>query len=199
MQLNPKKVFPALIILLAGIGGLAFYNYSITTTVLLVRHAEKVDDAANANLSEEGLTRADALVKTVDMYEIAGIYSTNFCRTALTVSPVATAQDLPIYVQQISSSGGLDSCAPAIQVSTVELPSHYNDLGLFVDLLLANHKGQNVLIAGHSNTTPALVNALGKGAFDEPQIEHDAYGDLYIITFNGLSATPTLSKAKFGS
>ncbi len=197
MKLSRNTWLTLLGILILGGIGLSIFVQSRATTVLLVRHAERLDDSANSNLSEKGLARAEALAETLHDQDLTAIYSTNFCRTALTVTPLAKAHELPIYIQALSSSGGYDNCDPDMQVSTVEIPSHLNDISAFVAHLLEAHSGEQILIAGHSNTTPALVNALGNCAFDEEQLPHDAYGDLFIVEFNGWSDTPTLSREKF--
>jgi broad specificity phosphatase PhoE len=44
-------------------------------------------------------------------------------------------------------------------------------------------KGKTVLIVGHSNTTPALVNlALGEDKYE--QLDESAYGNIFIVSID---------------
>ena len=58
--------------------------------------------------------------------------------------------------------------------------------------LAKTNQGKNVLIVGHSNTTPNLVNELlGKEKY--PQIEDNNNGNLYVVTIiNGISTCTLL-------
>lgn len=169
-----------------------------TTTVLLVRHAEKEDDSANPNLSEPGFARAQKLIDAVAGFDVSGIYSTNFCRTVQTVEPVAKANGLTINMQPISNSGGLEACSPGIESEINVLDDALNDWQTLASHLSKKYSGQTVLVSGHSNTTPALVNLLGQGVFDRQQIDHDTYGELYIVRIPAGSAAPKLEVGMFG-
>ena len=49
---------------------------------------------------------------------------------------------------------------------------------------IEKHKGQNVLIVGHSNTTPMLVNRfIGQERYE--QLADTVNGNLYIVTHQG--------------
>ncbi len=167
------------------------------TTIILVRHAERLDESSNANLSPAGLARSEALVETLGAINLAGIYSTNFCRTALTAQPLAKHFSLPLQIQQLSASGGFEDCKPAVTVPLENLPSSLNEGQSFIDYLLEQHAGQTVLVVGHSNTTPNLVNVLGAGKYDLPHIAHEVYNDLYIVKKHGEDVE--LIKATYGS
>lgn len=108
------------------------------TTILLIRHAEKVDNSAGSLLTGAGTARANELVHVARQAGIQKIYATEFVRTQLTVQPLATALGLPV-----------DTTFPAQNVP-----------GLVGDIL-ANHRGQTVLVAHHSNGIPDIVQRLG--------------------------------------
>ncbi|MFK7847676.1 MAG: histidine phosphatase family protein [Rhodothermales bacterium] len=184
MNISRRIYLPLILTLFSAIAGVLVYQGAGTTTVILVRHAEKIDDSANPSLSPEGLMRAESLVQAVEAYEIDGMYSTNFCRTALTVQPLALALALPIHIQKISARGGFKACNPVLEVALKNLPAELNDEAAFKNYLLEKHAGETVLVVGHSNTTPSLVNALGAGAFDVPQLDHEAYDDVFVVTLN---------------
>src|SRR5262245_47599631 len=66
--------------------------------IVLVRHAEKVDASADAELSSEGKERAQRLVKKIGKYRPNEIYSTDFKRTRDTVRPIATKRHVQIQL-----------------------------------------------------------------------------------------------------
>jgi len=115
-------------------------------TIILLRHAEKdiLDEENNPgdpNLSAEGLARAKRLVKILKKYRPYQIYSTNFRRARLTITPLAeetySQYRLPI---QIYDGKRLED---------------------FANQLLAS-KARTIVVVGHSNTIPALANLLIK-------------------------------------
>lgn len=61
------------------------------TTVILVRHAEKVQDgSANPDLTKAGELRAIELAYMLRAEAIAGVFSTDYTRTIKTAAPTAT-------------------------------------------------------------------------------------------------------------
>ena len=124
--------------------------------VFLVRHAEKVDQSIDPDLSEDGYLRAKELARALTDASIEQVHSSGFIRTKETARPVATLYGLEIEL--------------------------YNpkDLYTLADQLKA--AGGRHLVVGHSNTTPALVEILGgdPGSAIEEKNEYDR---LYILTF----------------
>jgi broad specificity phosphatase PhoE len=119
-------------------------------TVYLVRHAETVGgDGDDRYLGEAGRARAEALADMLEEVGIQRVYSTDYRRTRETAAPIAGRLGLEVE------------------------PYDPRDLAGFAEELLS--LGQVVLVVGHSNTTPELVEHLGgvPGApIDEPT-EHD--------------------------
>lgn len=131
-----------------------------TTTIYLIRHAEKADDSKNKNpdLSEMGQMRASHWDDIFSAVRFDAIYSTNFNRTKQTAGPTAKTQQLGVTV--------------------------YDPKELTVEKIKKNHLGQTILIVGHSNTIPDLVNKIiGQKVY--PLIEETVYGNLYIVTITG--------------
>ncbi|MBK9154678.1 MAG: histidine phosphatase family protein [Chloracidobacterium sp.] len=106
-------------------------------TLILVRHAEKVDDSADPELSAAGRERAARLVKTAGKYKPGAFYSTNFKRTRDTIAPLAQKRKK--------------------EVQTYD-PRKPQEL---IDNIM-NSRTKRFLIAGHSNTVPALANLITK-------------------------------------
>lgn len=130
------------------------------TTIILVRHAEKVDDSADPDLSETGYERAARLAEMLEHVEFDVVYSTNYIRTRETAKPVAEANDLSIT--------SYDPRNPGDEVKK----------------WLEHHEGETILISGHSNSTPTFANAiLGEEHFNEKFDESD-YGNVLIITIS---------------
>jgi hypothetical protein len=66
----------------------------VTTTVILLRHAER--PTFGENLTEAGRARAAALPAAVAKYDIAAIYSPDMARNRETARPLAEARGLVI-------------------------------------------------------------------------------------------------------
>lgn len=167
------------------------------TTILIVRHAERADNTINSDLSHAGLDRADALVAVTDEAGVVAIYSTEFCRTAQTAQPVASALGMTLNYQQSDQS--LDDCDPEIEVPTNPLPVTIATAQNLVDHLLAQHRGKTILVVGHSNTVPELIAALGQGDFAQVQIGNNEFDRLFIVTMRRYFWIPSLVKAQYGN
>lgn len=128
-----------------------------STQFYFIRHAEKVknsgDDPVLTQLGEQRALHWADVFKNIDF---DAIYSTETIRT------IATA--LPSAVQS------------AIEVT----PYDTKTVDLFK--LAEKHPGKSILIVGHSNTIPSLVNTLiGKDRFEE--IEKYNNSNLYIVNY----------------
>lgn len=128
------------------------------TLVFLVRHAERADDGQmtgeeDPHLSEAGYRRADALAEMLKDVGLTHIHSSDFIRTRETARPTADA-------------AGLET-----------LTYDHRDPEGFARWLLST-PGRH-LVAGHSNSTPALVRALGGDPHGE--IDHLEYDRLYLV------------------
>lgn len=139
-----------------------------TTTIILLRHAEKdttqqsVIMKANPPLTTAGEERANKLVTVLKAYQPDIIYSTNFTRTKATVTPLAQKFSKEIVIYDAK------------------------DLAKFAAELEAQ-KGKTIVVAGHSNTTPALVNLLIKQSKYQ-DLPDSVYNKFWIVTItNGLA------------
>lgn len=108
------------------------------TSVLLVRHAEKGGgDARDPELSEAGEERAVELARLLSEAGVTHLFSTPYRRTRATLAPLAEAQGL-----SVTTYDPRELAALARQLAG--LPG-----------------GSVAVVAGHSNTTPALYEVLG--------------------------------------
>ncbi len=136
---------------------------SQTTTVILLRHAEKDTSApgsammkADPPLSVLGEKRAASLPEVLKAYHPDSIYSTNYTRTKATINPLAQKFGLPVQLYD---------------------PAKLNEMA---DKLLAM-KGGTIIVVGHSNTTPRLVNLLIEQN-KYPDLNDSVYNQLWIVT-----------------
>jgi 2,3-bisphosphoglycerate-dependent phosphoglycerate mutase len=149
-----KHLFLCLLFL-ASVSSLA---QSHITTVILTRHAEKATDGGkDPELSEAGKQRAEALATLLGKTKIDAIYSTKFKRTEMTAAPLAIALQLAVQ----SYDG-----AKMEEINT----------------MLSKHAGGTILIVGHSNTTPAIVNHLTGNANEFKNFDDADYGNLVVIS-----------------
>lgn len=131
------------------------------TTFILVRHAEKVDDSRDPELSQEGRERVQKLDELLSKIDFDAVYSTPFIRTRQTALPVAARNDIEI--------AEYDHRTPE------ETVQEWQRL----------HSGETVLISGHSNSTPVFANTiLGREHFPD-KFEESDYGNLLIISIAG--------------
>jgi broad specificity phosphatase PhoE len=128
------------------------------TTFYFIRHAEKDrSDSTNKNpsLTQKGIERAEKWALYFEDKDIDLVYCTNYNRTLETANPLAKMRNLEITL--------------------------YPPKGLISDSFIATNKGKNIVIVGHSNTTPFLVNTLlGKEKYKN--IVDDENNDLFIVT-----------------
>jgi 2,3-bisphosphoglycerate-dependent phosphoglycerate mutase len=132
------------------------YSPATITTIIIVRHAEKAAAPAdNPPLTEAGKTRAEALARITKSAGIKAIYATQFIRTQQTVQPLA--DKLGIEIKQVDA----------------------RDPKGLANRLISDNAGDTVLVAGHSNTLPQIIEALGGSI---PPIQDDEHDNLYIVT-----------------
>lgn len=132
------------------------------TTVILVRHAEKVastgDDPA---LSETGAARAAELARILADVPVDVIYTTQFLRTRDTAAPLAKARGLEAVVVTAGKTYATE----------------------MAKIIREKHAGKTVLVVGHSNSTSNLLRELG--VKNPPSIDETRYDDLFIYTISG--------------
>jgi len=144
-----------------------------TTTIILLRHAEKDTTVAGSAmmkadppLTKAGEQRAARLLEVLKAYQPDMIYSTNYIRTKSTVSPLAKKFNKEIQVYEPKN------------------------LAAFAEQLI-QQQGKTLVVAGHSNTTPSLVNLLIKEN-KYPNLDDGEYGQFWIVTITDGKAVTKL-------
>ena len=179
---EPKSGFKTILVfsmLFAVLGAVVVFAYFATfqrpvTTVILTRHAEKVIDPKNPDpdLTPAGQARAQELVRIFGDSGINAIYNTQYKRTQQTAKPLADKLGL----------------TPTLVTST-------NTADLVARIRTQN-SGQVVFVAGHNNTVPEIVAALGGPTF--PIIPETEYDNLFIVTIYRTGKAKVV-KMKYGS
>ncbi|MEP6494714.1 MAG: phosphoglycerate mutase family protein [bacterium] len=144
-------------------------------TAIFVRHAEKAATPADdPPLTAAGEMRARELVDVVRDAHVTAIITTQFARTRGTAQPSAAALGITPEAMPASS------------------PAHVQD----VAAAIRTHAGQTVLVVGHSNTVPAIIEALGG---TRPLSICDlVYDNLYVVTIPPTGAVGVVH-SKYGA
>ncbi|HEX6124631.1 MAG TPA: phosphoglycerate mutase family protein [Pyrinomonadaceae bacterium] len=146
-----KSLFAILLLSLCFV----FPAHAQKKTIILVRHAEKVDASQDPELSTEGKQRAERLMRIVRKYKPGAIYSTDFKRTRETAAPIAVRRKL--------------------QIQTYD-PRKPDEL---VDAIMKSNT-KRFMIVGHSNTVPGLANLIGKKELFK-NLDDSEYGVIWIV------------------
>jgi len=154
-----------------------YFENQATSTLIVVRHAEKADiPGEDPPLSEAGQARAELLAEMLaDVDVVAGvdaIYVTPFLRSEQTARPLADRLGLELNVYEPK------------------------DLEQLERTIKKRHKGQIVLVVGHSNTVPSIV-AQFSGSKKIPPFAENQYYDLFVLSMPWFGKVKTLS-LKYG-
>ena len=140
-----------------------------TSVFYFFRHAEKDrtnPTNKNPSLTIQGLERANKWAVFFKDKNINAVYSTNYKRTQQTALPIAKEQNLEII--------------------------GYIAKELISENFIVNNKGKNIVIVGHSNTTPELVNSLlGEKKYED--IADRENNNVFVVT---LTKNKTTAKRK---
>jgi 2,3-bisphosphoglycerate-dependent phosphoglycerate mutase len=129
-----------------------------STLFYILRHAEKaiVENDPDPLLSEEGFLRAERLKRMLWDSPPDVIFSSDYQRNYLTAKPLADALGIEI------------------------LRYDPRDSPTLVSRIFQEHPGKKVLIIGHSNTVPGLVNILiWEDKFTD--LDETEYSKLFVV------------------
>jgi broad specificity phosphatase PhoE len=143
--------------------------------ILVVRHAERADGDAAAGqmqaatdppLSAAGQARATRLAAMLADAGITAIYATQYRRTQDTAKPLAASLGLDVRTRDARDQEAL------------------------LRTLASDHADDVVLLVGHSNTVPAIVQAFGGPTF---AIDEDDYTNLFVV----VPSTGTVTRIRY--
>jgi len=125
--------------------------------IYLIRHAEKQSDGTkNPSLTKEGVKRAENIAQMLIDKNISAIYSSNYKRTKETAIPLAIKLNIEVAIYD---------------------PRKLKE---FSKELLKTQG--NILVVGHSNTTPNLAIFLGGDSYGK--IDESEYNRVYHLKIN---------------
>jgi phosphohistidine phosphatase SixA len=131
-----------------------------TTTVYVVRHGEKSTMDPNdpdPHLTDAGRRRAQALASRLGTSGITEIIVSQFKRSQETALPLASALRIDPELIPAGTQGSSDSVAAEVR----------------------RHPGGKILIVGHSNTIPGIIQALGGPRL--PNLCDSEYSNLFVL------------------
>jgi broad specificity phosphatase PhoE len=143
------------------------------TTVILVRHAEKAGPSGNVPLSPAGMARVKELERILTEVNLAAVYTTPFLRTEQTAGPLASAHRLQPVVVNAGKTYAHD----------------------VVEMIMHDHRGQTVVVVGHSDTTVDVLKQLGVA--NPRKIADTEYDNLFLCSIAKRSP-PKLITLHFG-
>jgi hypothetical protein len=141
-----------------------------TTTVILIRHAERDNFFT---ITAQGHKRAQAIVDAVKGMDIMAIYSPDLERNLDTVTPLANHLGIDITL------------TPRISKSTVNK---------IVSEILTRHRGEVILLVGNGSGNLRLLHQRLGGTGEGPY----TYGDLFIYTIPD-QGPAKIKKSRYGS
>ncbi|NOT07092.1 MAG: hypothetical protein HOP28_02690 [Gemmatimonadales bacterium] len=125
------------------------------TTLLVVRHADRPATGAD-DLTPAGVARAQELVHLAEKAGVTAVYRTNTVRSEKTAAPLAAALGLtPVIYPQADVAG-------------------------VVAQVFADHRGETVVVVGHSDTAPLIVAEAGGPTLAE--IAGTEFDNLFVLT-----------------
>jgi broad specificity phosphatase PhoE len=147
------------------------------TVVIVIRHAEKGPQGSDPALSAAGVARTQALIEALAGADVSAVYATQYRRTRETVQPLAERLGIGVTELEITST------------NTTKYPT------LIAADILARHKGKSVVVAGHSNTVPAIVEALGLRPV--PAMTETQFDRMYIVVIPA-EGEPRVLSTRYG-
>jgi 2,3-bisphosphoglycerate-dependent phosphoglycerate mutase len=155
---------PVWLTALGGLLALVLLTWAVlsasTTTVYVLRHAEQAEDGSkDPPLSPVGQARAERLRELLGGggagIGIDGIVVSGLRRSQDTAKPLADARGIHVVVTDAGQPG-----------ETARRALH-------------DFRGGRVVVIGHSNTVPAIVEALSGQAV--PAMEEDDFSTIYVV------------------
>jgi len=146
-----KWIVAALLAALAGATALA--SLPSQPTFYVMRHLDTPEGERDPDLTDRGQARAEALVRWFKGKKLVAIYVSDYERTRRTAGPLASKRGIVLKLYDPSDT-------PAL-------------------IAMVKAEPGPVLVVGHSNTVPDIVEQLG-GTRPGP-LAHPDFGDIWTI------------------
>lgn len=122
------------------------------TTLIIVRHAEKNNETDTTTLTTAGYDRSQRLANLLTNTTLSAIYTTPFVRMRQTAEPTSKQKNLPIQDY---------------------IPHEISE----IDRIIAANPGKTVLVIGHGNTIPNLLNHYAGSSLENLT----GYNDIFVL------------------
>lgn len=143
------------------------------STIIFVRHGEKMAETGDPDLSPAGQARAEALKAALANFRLEGVFATEYKRTQQTAAPSAAAAHLTPVI--IPARGGAKATADSIRKMAA---------------------GSAALVVGHSNTVGLIIEALGGPKLDD--LCDQEYATIFVLELPA-GASPRLLRLSYGT
>lgn len=147
-------------------------------TVYVVRHAERESRDRDSDLSAAGVARAHVLDSALADARLTHVVVTEFRRTANTAAPAARRHGL----------------VPTVVANQPDVKQHAAAVAAAVR---AAGPEAVVLVVGHSNTVPKIVEALGGPV--RPDLCDQQYATMTIVRLEASNAPPRIARVTYGA
>ena len=148
------------------------------TTVILVRHGEKAARPADdPPLTNDGERRARDLAATLADARVSMVIATQFVRSQETAKPVAVAAHQTVITVPATADPKAHAAAVAAKVRS-------------------GAAGGTVVIVGHSNTIPLIIEALGGPTMQD--LCDAEYANLFVLEMSA-AGPPKLIRSRYGT
>ncbi len=133
-------------------------SLSDVTQIYILRHTEKANiTSEDPVLSEQGIERAKYWKKVLQHTDFDKVFTTDFKRNIQTADIISKERTIQ--------------------------PDLYHPMSFDVLKFINQIRGQKVLVIGHSNTIPDMVNRL-LGETKYPPMSHENYNILYLVSIS---------------
>ena len=139
-------------------------------TIVVVRHADKIDDSDDAVLSPTGEAQAKRLAHVLKDLGISAIYTTQFKRTIQTATPLADLLKIKLLAYE------------------------QTDVNAVATEIRRKHPKEVVMVVGHRSTVPKILKQFG--ASEPVALGSSEYDSLFILTLPPRQS-PTLLHLRF--
>jgi len=166
--LAPKRLLAG--VLLSGFFAVTAAPCLGQRVVVVLRHADKIDDSDDAALSPRGEMQAQRLAHVLKDIGISAVYVTQFQRTKRTAAPLAAVLKIePVTYEQ-------------------------EDVDGVVKEIRRKHSNDAVMVVGHRSTVPMVLQKLG--CTEKVVLESGETDSIFILTFTP-GAVPRLLHLRY--
>lgn len=124
-------------------------------SVYVIRHAEKELTGEDPSISDDGRARAAAWAEMLQHVDLDVVFTSDAKRTQETGTIIANILKLPTHAVDRADTSGL------------------------ADVLSFDHEEDTVLVVGHAETIPGIIESLG--AFNDIDISQTDFANLFIV------------------